>query len=101
MSSNAPTVHLHVHSEYSLLDGLSSIEALAKRAAELDQPAIALTDHGVMNGALEHYLACNKHGIKPILGCEIYYSDDRHRKEGPREKLNHLTLLATSDAGYA
>ncbi|MCX6394512.1 MAG: DNA polymerase III subunit alpha [Solirubrobacterales bacterium] len=101
MSSNAPTVHLHVHSEYSLLDGLSSIEALAKRAAELDQPAIALTDHGVMNGALEHYLACNKHGIKPILGCEIYYSDDRHRKEGPREKLNHLTLLATSDEGYA
>ena len=100
MSATKPTVHLHVHSEYSLLDGLSSIEALAKRAAEMDQPALALTDHGVMNGALEHYLACNKQGIKPIIGCEIYYSEDRHRKEGPRERLNHLTLLASSNAGY-
>ena len=98
--SSDQTVHLHVHSEYSLLDGLSSIEALAKRAAELDQPALALTDHGVMNGALEHYKACRGQGIKPILGCEIYYSDDRLRKDGPRERLNHLTLLASSNEGY-
>ena len=68
--------HLHVHSEYSLLDGACKIEALAARAAEFDQPALGLTDHGVMNGAVELYKACAKHGVKPIVGCEIYLVDD-------------------------
>ncbi len=96
---SAPTVaHLHVHSEYSLLDGACKLEALAKRAAEFGQPALGLTDHGVMNGAIEHYKACRKHGIKPIIGCEIYYVDD-HAVRGAG-KNNHLTLLAASDEGY-
>jgi DNA polymerase-3 subunit alpha len=92
--------HLHVHSEYSLLDGACKIEALAKRAAEFGQPALGLTDHGVMNGAVELHQACAKHGVKPIVGCEIYLVDD-HTARGPgRTERNHLTLLAADDAGY-
>jgi DNA polymerase-3 subunit alpha len=92
--------HLHVHSEYSLLDGACKIEALAKRAAEFGQPALGLTDHGVMNGAVEMYQACRKHDVKPIIGCEIYLVDD-HTARGPgRTERNHLTLLASNDAGY-
>ena len=90
--------HLHVHSEYSLLDGACKIEALAARAAAFGQPALGLTDHGVMNGAVEHFLAARKHGIKPILGCEIYLVDD-HSARG-RHEHNHLTLVAATDAGY-
>jgi DNA polymerase III subunit alpha len=92
--------HLHVHSEYSLLDGACKIEALARRAAEFGQPALGLTDHGVMNGAVELHQACAKHGVKPIVGCEIYLVDD-HAARGPgRTERNHLTLLAADDAGY-
>ena len=91
-------VHLHVHSEYSLLDGACKIDRLAARAAELGMPALGLTDHGVMNGAVEHYKACRDHGIKPILGLEAYLVDDR-RAEG-RVERNHLTLLAASDEGF-
>ena len=69
-------VHLHVHSEYSVLDGACRIDALAERAAAFGQPALGLTDHGVMNGAVEHYKACRKHGIKPIIGVEAYLVDD-------------------------
>jgi len=90
--------HLHVHSEYSLLDGACKIEALAKRAAQFGQPALGLTDHGVMNGAVEHYLAARKHGVTPIIGCEIYFADD-HTARG-RHEHNHLTLLAASNTGY-
>ena len=99
--------HLHVHSEYSLLDGHCKIvnngadkvdRGLAARAAELGMPALGLTDHGVMNGAVEHYKACRQHGIKPILGLEAYFVDDR-RAEGRHER-NHLTLLAATDAGF-
>ena len=95
----SPTcAHLHVHSEYSLLDGAANLDALARRAAEFGQPALGLTDHGVMNGAVEHYKACKKHGIKPIIGCEIYYVDDHTVKS--KVERNHLTLLAASDEGY-
>jgi DNA polymerase III subunit alpha len=98
--SNQSCAHLHVHSEYSLLDGACKVDALAKRAAEFEQPALGLTDHGVMNGAVELYQACEKHGVKPILGCEIYLVDD-HAARGPgRTERNHLTLLAADDAGY-
>ncbi len=88
--------HLHVHSEYSLLDGAAKIDKLAERAASFGQPALALTDHGVMNGAVELYQACRKHGIKPIQGCEVYVTDD-HTKRGKR---HHLTLMAESAVGY-
>ena len=90
--------HLHVHSEYSVLDGACRIDALAERAAAFDQPALGLTDHGVMNGAVEHYKACRKHGIKPIVGLEAYLVDDI-KTEAVRYERNHLTLLAESDEG--
>ncbi len=94
--------HLHAHSEYSLLDGACKIDAMAARAAELGQPALGLTDHGVMNGAVELYKACKKHGIKPIIGLEAYFVEDRHAiKEQVRYERNHLTLLAETDAGFA
>jgi DNA polymerase-3 subunit alpha len=100
---NSPAaVHLHAHSEYSLLDGACKIEAMAARAAELGQPALGLTDHGVMNGAVDLYKACQKHGIKPILGLEAYLVDDREAvKEQVRYERNHLTLLAENDAGFS
>src|SRR6266704_2668834 len=75
--STPSVAHLHVHSEYSLLDGACKIEALAERAAAYGQPAIGLTDHGVMNGAVELYKAAEQHGIKPLLGLEAYFVDDR------------------------
>jgi DNA polymerase-3 subunit alpha len=94
-------VHLHVHSEYSLLDGACKLDALAARAAELDMPALGLTDHGVMNGSVEHYKACNQAGIKPIIGLEAYLVDDRvTTPQAPRYERNHLTLLASSQAGF-
>jgi DNA polymerase-3 subunit alpha len=94
--------HLHAHSEYSLLDGACKIEAMAARAAELGQPALGLTDHGVMNGAVDLYKACHKHGIKPIAGLEAYLVDDVQAvKEKPKYERNHITLLAESDAGFA
>src|SRR5580698_9849596 len=99
--------HLHVHSEYSLLDGACKIDALAARPAQFEQPALGLTDHGVMNGAVELHKACAKHGIKPIVGCEIYLVDDhtaatadRSDPTRPRVQRNHLTLLAADDTGY-
>ncbi len=100
---SAPSaVHLHAHSEYSLLDGACKIEAMAARAAELGQPALGLTDHGVMNGAVDLYKACRKHGIKPVVGLEAYLVDDRHAiKEQARYERNHLTLLAENDTGFA
>jgi len=91
--------HLHVHSEYSLLDGACKIDALAARAAAFDQPALGLTDHGVMNGSVELFKAAKKHGIKPLLGCEVYVVDDRHFRDG-RVERNHLTLLAENAVGY-
>ena len=97
--STSACAHLHVHSEYSLLDGAANIEALAARAAAFGQPALGLTDHGVMNGSVELYKACKTHGVKPILGLEAYFVDDRtiHKEKVER---NHLTLLAASDEGF-
>ncbi len=92
-------VHLHVHSEYSLLDGANKIDRLAARAAELGMPALGLTDHGVMNGAVEMYKACRENDVKPILGMEAYFVDDR-RTEAVRYERNHLTLLARNDEGF-
>src|SRR3954469_9475708 len=97
---STPTVaHLHVHSEYSLLDGACNIGKLAERAAAFDQPAIGLTDHGVMNGAVELYKAAKKHNVKPLLGLEAYFVDDRHVRDRKVER-NHLTLLASNNEGF-
>jgi DNA polymerase-3 subunit alpha len=95
-----PCVHLHVHSEYSLLDGACKIEALVERAASFEQPAVALTDHGVMNGAVELFTSARRHGIKPILGCEVYVVDDHERRAPGRLERFHLTLLAATPTGY-
>ncbi|HEX6026791.1 MAG TPA: DNA polymerase III subunit alpha, partial [Solirubrobacter sp.] len=94
-----PVAHLHVHSEYSLLDGACKIDKLAERAAAYGQPAIGLTDHGVMNGAIDLYKAAKKHGIKPLLGLEAYFVDNRKERERKIER-NHLTLLAATDEGF-
>ena len=80
----APFVHLHVHSEYSILDGACRIPALAKKAADLEMPAVSLTDHGSMAGAIDLYKAASEQGIKPIFGCEVYVVDDRRPREGTR-----------------
>jgi DNA polymerase-3 subunit alpha len=73
----APFVHLHVHSEYSILDGACRIPALAARAAEYEMPAVALTDHGSLAGAVQLTKEAAKQGIKPVIGCEVYVADDR------------------------
>lgn len=95
-------VHLHVHSEYSLLDGLSSVKSIAERAVELGQPAIALTDHGVMFGAIEFYQACRRVNIKPIIGMEAYLARRSRTERNPQLDNDpyHLLLLAENNEGY-
>src|SRR5262249_47030022 len=94
----APFVHLHVHSEFSILDGACRIPELAARAAEFEMPAVALTDHGALAGAVQLYREAGQHGVKPVLGCEVYVCDER----GELGKgHNHLTLLAETNEGYA
>jgi DNA polymerase III subunit alpha len=90
-------VHLHVHSEYSILDGACRIPAMAARAAELEMPAVGLTDHGSLAGAIELYRETAKHGVKPLIGCEVYVCDDRRAQT---KGYAHLTLLAESNEGY-
>lgn len=93
--------HLHVHSEYSLLDGMCRINELPRKVKELGQTAIALTDHGVMYGAVDFYKACKAEGIKPIIGCEIYTSRDMYDKRGREGNgINHLVLLCRNEEGY-
>lgn len=95
-------VHLHCHSEYSLLDGLSKIKDLVGRAAELKQPALALTDHGAMYGILPFYRACKDKGIKPILGIETYLATRRMSDRDPQldKERAHMLLLAQNQTGY-
>lgn len=102
MSENKSFVHLHVHSEYSLLDGLSRIDDLARRAAELGQPAIALTDHGAMYGTIPFYRACRRAGVKPIIGLETYLAARTMQDKDPQLDKNrfHLLLLAQNQTGY-
>lgn len=99
---DAPFVHLHVHSHYSLLDGMNKIPNLVKTAKEFGMPALALTDHGNMHGAIEFYKTCKKHGVKPIIGMEAYVAKrSRFDKEpGIDNRRYHLTLLAKNNTGY-
>ena len=99
MTEPSPYVHLHVHSEYSILDGACRIGPLVDRAAQLGMPAVGLTDHGSMAGAVELSRVAGKAGIKPVLGCEVYVVDD-HAARPHREKRAHLTLLAETTDGY-
>ncbi|MEZ5124701.1 MAG: DNA polymerase III subunit alpha [Thermoleophilia bacterium] len=93
-------VHLHVHSEYSLLDGACRVNGLVARAKELGMPAVALTDHGTLGGVVKFYDAARKAGVKPILGLELYLATDRHSRAGVKERNAHLTLLARDETGY-
>lgn len=95
-------VHLHVHSHYSMLDGMGKIPELVKKAKSDGQPAIALTDHGAMHGIIEFYQECKKQNIKPILGLEIYVATRTMKDKQPRIDANsyHLILLAKNQAGY-
>ena len=108
-------VHLHTHTEYSMLDGASRIDALMRRVAELGMPSIAITDHGNMFGAVDFYKAGQRHGVNPILGCEVYVAPESRftkggRRTGPAnpgggrgsraEPYHHLTLLAENQQGY-
>ncbi|MFS0727299.1 DNA polymerase III subunit alpha [Paenibacillus sp. 1P07SE] len=95
-------VHLHVHSEYSLLDGAARIRDLTARAAALGMKALALTDHGVMYGAIGFYQACRAQGIKPIIGCEVYLTTGSRWEKGARQQnpIYHLILLAKDERGY-
>ena len=93
--------HLHVHTEYSLLDGLSRIGPLVQRTRELGMDSLAITDHGVLYGAIEFYTECQNAGIKPIIGCEVYVAQgSRHSKTPADKSPYHLTLLATDNTGY-
>ena len=94
--------HLHVHTEFSLLDGACRISGLAKRAKELGQTAVAITDHGVMYGVIDFYRACKAEGIKPIIGCEVYVAprtlcDKVHEFDS---EARHLVLLCENEEGY-
>ena len=102
--ASADFVHLHGHSEYSLLDGGCRVGEMAELAAEQGMPALALTDHGNLFGVIEHYKTCQDAGIKPIIGCEVYVAiDSRHLRQAARgltHASNHLILLAKDTTGY-
>ncbi|MDP1588661.1 MAG: PHP domain-containing protein, partial [Prosthecobacter sp.] len=96
-------VHLHLHTEYSLLDGAVRIDSLMKRVKELEMPAVAMTDHGNLYGAIDFYMAAKKAKVKSILGCEAYLAPgsmmDKNEVPG-RKRSSHLTLLAASNEGF-
>src|ERR1700704_5568262 len=95
-------VHLHLHTEYSLLDGAIRMKELMKKAAEFKMPAVAMTDHGNLFGAIEFYQEATQAGVKPIIGCEAYIAPRSHkdRSSSMRESAYHFTLLAQNEAGY-
>ena len=94
-------VHLHLHSEYSLLDGACRIADIPAIAEKCRHSAVALTDHGVMYGAVEFYKACKEHGIKPIIGCEVYVAPgSRFDKQSRLDNYYHMVLLCENEVGY-
>src|SRR5579862_7455983 len=93
----ADFVHLHVHSEYSILDGACRVPDLVKRAGELEMPAVTITDHGSMAGAVQLWKETRGTGVKPVIGCEVYVAEDRLAQQ---KGYAHLTLLAENNAGY-
>jgi len=102
--AHADFVHLHLHTEYSLLDGACRLDRLMDRAHELKFPSLAITDHGVMYGAIDFYRAAREKGIKPIIGCEVYVAPgsrlEKKTTSGGRDVYNHLVLLAKDEVGY-
>src|SRR3982751_3084609 len=102
--AHAEFVHLHLHTEYSLLDGACRLDRLMDKAHELKFPALAITDHGVLYGAVDFYQAAREKGIKPIIGCEVYVAPasrlEKKTSSGGRDVYNHLVLLAKDETGY-
>src|SRR5678809_1018963 len=102
--SHADFVHLHLHTEYSLLDGACRLDKLIDRAHELKFPALSVTDHGVMYGAIDFYQQARNKGIKPIIGCEVYVAPgsrlEKKSSSGGKDVYNHLVLLAKDEVGY-
>src|SRR6267143_6149914 len=102
--SHADFVHLHLHTEYSLLDGACRLDRLVDRAHELKFPALAITDHGAMHGVIDFYKEAREKGIKPIIGCEVYVAPgsrlEKKTTSGGRDVYNHLLLLAKDETGY-
>src|ERR1035437_934562 len=106
--SHADFVHLHLHTEYSLLDGACRLDRLVEKAHELKFPALAITDHGAMHGVVDFFKAAREGGIKPIIGCEVYVAPGSRLEKkagnsgggGGRDVYNHLVLLAKDEAGY-
>ena len=93
--------HLHLHTEYSLLDGACDVYKLVDRVAALGQKAVAMTDHGNIYGAVHFFEAAKAKGVKPILGCELYVCKaEDHRAETPNDQYNHLLVLAENEEGY-
>ena len=100
-AQDARFTHLHVHTEYSMLDGISRIPDLVARTGELGMDALAITDHGTFYGVVDFYSACKEAGIKPIIGCEVYVAHgSRFDKTGSERSPNHLVLLARDNVGY-
>src|ERR1044072_2571663 len=95
-------VHLHLHTEYSLLDGSIRMKELMKKAAAFNIPAVPMTDHGNLFGAIEFYQEAQRVGVKPIIGCEVYVAPGSHKDRPPsrRESAHHFTLLAENETGY-
>src|SRR5713226_729182 len=94
-------VHLHLHTDYSLLDGACEIGELTAEAARRGMPAVAVTDHGNLFAAANFYHQAMTHGVKPIIGCEVYVAPDNHKNRGSEaERSNHLVLLAENEEGY-
>ena len=103
MSVKPDFVHLHLHTEFSLLDGAGHVDELVAEADRLGMKAMAITDHGNMFGAVNFHDACRDRGVKPILGCEIYVATGsrfERQASSASEAYNHFTLLASNDAGY-
>ncbi len=96
----APFVHLHCHTDYSLLDGACEIGQLMNLAEKQEMPAVAITDHGNLFGAVEFYNEATRRGIKPIIGCEVYVSQEGHKSRSETDRYNHLLLLCKDQTGY-
>ncbi len=93
-------VHLHCHTDYSLLDGACDIDQLMKIMVEQKMPAVAMTDHGNLFGAVKFYNAAKAHGVHPVIGCEVYVSQQGHKTRSDTDRYNHLVLLCENQDGY-
>jgi DNA polymerase III subunit alpha len=98
--SDTPFVHLHCHTDYSLLDGACEIGRLMQTVEQLKMPAVAMTDHGNLFGAVEFYNAANAKGIRPVIGCEVYVAQQGHQNRSDTNRYNHLVLLCENQEGY-